>query len=113
MVQKLNKKMEKLERIKKRRLKIHSQKPLRTKQGKLAKKQPPLLFMSKEISESARIQPDRRWFGNTRVINQTHLEDFRKAMNIETANPFKIILKRRKLPISLLEEPKEVLLSYF
>ena len=37
-------------------------------------------FQSKELPNS-RIQPDRRWFGNTRVIGQKQLETFREEMS--------------------------------
>ena len=36
-------------------------------------------LQSKELP-STRIQPDRRWFGNTRVIGQPQLERFREEM---------------------------------
>lgn len=90
----------------KKRLKVYTQKPLHTKSGKIAKKQPKSLFLSSEVPESARIAPDRRWFGNTRVIDQTHLDEFREAMSLKNKSPFKVVLKRRKLPVSLLEEPR-------
>lgn len=37
-------------------------------------------FQSKELPNS-RIQPDRRWFGNTRVVGQKQLEQFRQEMS--------------------------------
>ena len=37
-------------------------------------------FQSKDLPNS-RIQPDRRWFGNTRVIGQKQLEQFRDEMS--------------------------------
>ena len=37
-------------------------------------------FQSKELPNS-RIQPDRRWFGNTRVVGQKQLEQFREEMS--------------------------------
>ena len=37
-------------------------------------------FQSKELPNS-RIQPDRRWFGNTRVVGQKQLEQFRTEMS--------------------------------
>ena len=37
-------------------------------------------FQSKELPNT-RIQPDRRWFGNTRVIGQKQLEQFRDEMS--------------------------------
>ena len=36
-------------------------------------------YQSKELPNS-RIQPDRRWFGNTRVVGQKQLEQFREEM---------------------------------
>lgn len=89
-----------------KRLKIYSQKPTRTKKGVLTKKQSKSLLISNDQSFSARIQPDRRWFGNTRVITQNNLDQFREAMDIQNKSPFNVVLKRNKLPISLLEEPK-------
>ena len=37
-------------------------------------------YQSKELPNS-RIPPDRRWFGNTRVIGQKQLEQFRDEMS--------------------------------
>ena len=37
-------------------------------------------FQSKDLPNS-RIQPDRRWFGNTRVVGQKQLEQFREEMS--------------------------------
>ena len=37
-------------------------------------------FQSTELP-STRIQPDRRWFGNTRVVGQQQLEKFRDEMS--------------------------------
>lgn len=54
--------------------------------------------------EPVRIQPDRRWFGNTRVVTQTKLEQFREAMENARKNPYSVLLKRSKLPVSLFNE---------
>ncbi|KFG59289.1 putative nucleolar gtp-binding protein 2 [Toxoplasma gondii RUB] len=37
----------------------------------------------------ARIQPDRRWFGNTRVIDQSKLSLFREALSQADNNPYR------------------------
>ena len=37
-------------------------------------------FQSKDLPNT-RIQPDRRWFGNTRVVGQKQLEQFREQMS--------------------------------
>ncbi|ORY25326.1 NUC091 domain-domain-containing protein [Naematelia encephala] len=51
-----------------------------------------------------RVQPDRRWFGNTRVISQTALDHFRTALSAQKADPYSVLLKRNKLPMGLLED---------
>lgn len=50
-----------------------------------------------------RIQPDRRWFGNTRVITQTKLQDFRDEVAKSVHDPFQVVLKKSKIPMSLLQ----------
>lgn len=52
----------------------------------------------------ARIAPDRRWFGNTRLIAQKELERFRNEMSTQAANPNSIVLRARKLPLGLLQD---------
>lgn len=48
----------------------------------------------------------RRWFGNTRVIGQTELARFRDELGSKVADPYTVILKGKKLPMSLLNDPK-------
>jgi nuclear GTP-binding protein len=50
----------------------------------------------------ARVQPDRRWFGNTRVIGQRQLDSFRDSLQNSLIDPYKIVLRQNKLPLSLL-----------
>ncbi|KAL8451836.1 hypothetical protein Emed_001716 [Eimeria media] len=52
----------------------------------------------------ARIHPDRRWFGNTRVIDQQKLAAFRENIQQATADPYTVVLKRSKLPMSLIKD---------
>jgi nuclear GTP-binding protein len=65
-------------------------------------------FQSRAIP-NARIEPNRKWFGNTRVISQEALAGFREAMAEHKSDPYKVLLKSNKLPMSLLEQngPKE------
>ena len=72
----------------------------RDKKGRLISQE----LQSKELPNT-RIQPDRRWFGNTRVIGQKQLEAFREEMAIKSSDPYTVLLKERKLPLSLLEDP--------
>lgn len=55
-------------------------------------------------SSSGRIQPDRRWFGNTRVVTPNELDQFRKEMLEANSDPYSVVLKRKKLPMGLLRD---------
>ena len=55
----------------------------------------------------ARIEPNRRWFGNTRVISQDALSSFREAMKERAADPYQVLLKSNKLPMSLVQDGEE------
>lgn len=53
---------------------------------------------------TARVDPNRRWFGNTRVISQDALTHFREALGEKQTDSYQVLLRRNKLPMSLLEE---------
>lgn len=64
---------------------------------------PDLEKMREKPTGPVRIQPDRRWFGNTRVITQSRLQTFRDEIAKATHDPFKVVLKKSKIPMSLLQ----------
>ncbi|KAG0448197.1 hypothetical protein HPP92_027941 [Vanilla planifolia] len=82
-----------------RRLKMYNSRPKRDRKGKILKHE----LQSKDLPNS-RIEPDRRWFGNTRVVNQKELEFFRKELQDRMSSNYNVILKERKLPLSLLND---------
>ncbi|KAH0872722.1 hypothetical protein HID58_070084 [Brassica napus] len=86
-----------------RRLKMYKTRAKRTPGGKILSNE----YQSKELPDT-RIQPDRRWFGNTRVVNQKELEYFREEMKTKMSSNYNVILKERKLPMSLLTDNKKV-----
>lgn len=55
---------------------------------------------------TGRVQPDRRWFGNTRVVGQKELDTFRDEMNKKMSDPYSVVLKTKKLPMGLLTDAK-------
>ncbi|GFQ00372.1 nucleolar GTP-binding protein 2 [Phtheirospermum japonicum] len=57
---------------------------------------------------STRIMPDRRLFGNTQVVNQKQLEHFREELQNRMSSSYNVILKERKLPMSLLNDHQKV-----
>lgn len=84
--------------------------PIRNKGGKIIGG----AFMSKEragdreiTAATGRIEPDRRWFGNTRTVLPKQLDDFREAMATAVADPYSVVLKRQKLPMGLLQDAAE------
>ena len=52
----------------------------------------------------ARIEPNRKWFTNTRVISQDALTAFRGAVAAQQNDPFSYLLKQNKLPMSLIKD---------
>lgn len=86
-----------------RRLKMYKTRPKRNSGGKILSQQ----FQSSELP-STRIQPDRRWFGNTKAVDPKELEFFREELQSRMSNNYNMILKAKNLPMSLLNDlPKQ------
>jgi nuclear GTP-binding protein len=131
-----------------------SGRPVRDKSGTIIKAA--AFQSSTPVSAVARVQPDRRWFGecpslwggsvfsasffveslpliisclfafscfpvhflrsflsllpsgNTRVIGQKALSDFRDEMAKAVNNPYQVLLRQNKLPMSLITDPTKV-----
>ena len=84
-------------------------KPVRDKEGRITGGD----FMSKEKagnklvdSSTGRVAPDRRWFGNTRVVSATQLDRFREVMAAKAADPYAVVLHSKALPMGLLVDNK-------
>lgn len=60
-------------------------------------------YQSRDIP-NARIEPNRKWFGNTRVISQEALTSFREAVAEKANDPYQVLLKTNKLPMSLIND---------
>lgn len=56
---------------------------------------------------SARVEPNRKWFTNTRVISQDALDKFRGAVEAQSKDPYSYLLKQNKLPMSLITDNKD------
>lgn len=77
-------------------------KPIRDSKGKIVKAAP---FQDTLASGTqARIEPNRKWFGNTRIIGQEQLQKFQANLGKVLSDPFQVVMKQTKLPISLLQE---------
>lgn len=60
-------------------------------------------YQSRELPK-ARVEPNRKWFTNTRVISQDALSSFREAVAERAADPYQVLLKTNKLPMSLIRD---------
>ncbi|KAJ1919470.1 GTPase required for pre-60S ribosomal subunit nuclear export and maturation [Mycoemilia scoparia] len=83
---------------------LKSGRAVRDRDGKIIKAAP---FQSSE-AKTARIEPNRRWFGNTRVIGHQVLEDFREKLGSKVNDPYQVLLRQNKLPMSLLQNSSTV-----
>ncbi|KAJ8502774.1 hypothetical protein ONZ45_g11442 [Pleurotus djamor] len=77
-------------------------KPVRDKDGKII--QAAAFQKGEDETTPGRVQPDRRWFGNTRVISQTALDHFRTSLATKKDDPYSVLLRRNKLPMALLDD---------
>uniref|UniRef100_H0W971 Nucleolar GTP-binding protein 2 n=2 Tax=Cavia porcellus TaxID=10141 RepID=H0W971_CAVPO len=85
-----------------RRLNMYRQKERRNSRGKVIK---PLQYQSTVASGTvARVEPNIKWFGNTRVIKQSSLQKFQEEMGAVLKDPYKVVMKQSKLPMSLLHD---------
>ena len=84
-------------------------KPVRNKDGKITGGE--LMGRDKAggkdiDSTTGRVAPDRRWFGNTRVVSAPQLDRFREVMAAKAADPYSMVLHSKALPMGLLVDTK-------
>ena len=72
----------------------------RNAEGKITKA---AIYQSRDVP-NARIEPNRKWFTNTRVVSQDTLRAFRDAMAEKASDPYQVLLKTNKLPMSLIRD---------
>ncbi|XP_042227404.1 nucleolar GTP-binding protein 2-like [Homarus americanus] len=79
-----------------------SGKPKRNKHGKIIKA---AIFQNRvSPGTQARVEPNQRWFGNTKVIGQKALQTFQEEMGKVMKDPYQVVMRKTTLPISLLNE---------
>ncbi|KAG8763614.1 GTPase required for pre-60S ribosomal subunit nuclear export and maturation [Ceratobasidium sp. 423] len=81
---------------------LNGGKAVRDRDGKIVKAA--AFQKGEDETRPGRVQPDRRWFGNTRVISQTALDHFRTSLAEKKDDPYSVLLKRNKLPMALLDD---------
>jgi len=89
-----------------RRLQMYKNfKPKRDSRGKIIHAAPFQGWLP--CGSQARVEPNRKWFDNTRVIGQTALQKFQDELGKAVRNPYDMIMKPTCLPITLLNEKKK------
>lgn len=78
-------------------------KPERNAEGKITKA---ASYQSRD-KPVARIEPNRKWFSNSRVISQESLSAFRDAIAQKEKDPYTVLLKSNKLPLSLIRDGQD------
>ena len=56
---------------------------------------------------AGKIQPDRRWFGNVRTVDQKELEHYRKKLEeqeVRKGSGVSVLVRNKKLPLSLVKD---------
>lgn len=85
-----------------KRLNMYRQKERRNDRGKVIKHLP---FQSSVASGTvARVEPNIKWFTNTRVIKQSSLQKFQDEMGAVQKDPYRVVMRQSKLPMSLLHD---------
>uniref|UniRef100_A0A674MJL8 Nucleolar GTP-binding protein 2 n=1 Tax=Takifugu rubripes TaxID=31033 RepID=A0A674MJL8_TAKRU len=85
-----------------KRLNMYRQKQRCNKNGKVIK---PLQYQSTVAPGTvARVEPNIKWFTNTRVIKQSSLQKFQEEMEAIQKDPYRVVMKQTKVPMSLLHD---------
>jgi len=85
-----------------KRLNMYRQKQRCNNRGKVIR---PLQFQSTVApGTQARVEPNIKWFANTRVIKQSSLQKFQEEMGAVQKDPYRVVMKQSKLPMSLLHD---------
>lgn len=86
------------------RLKMYKRKShKRDRDGKIIKDAGDLTSTTPEAG-AGRTAPNRKWFGNTRVVQQADLARLREAVTATAHDPYRVLLKQRKLPMGLIAD---------
>uniref|UniRef100_A0A7S4MAL0 Nucleolar GTP-binding protein 2 n=1 Tax=Vannella robusta TaxID=1487602 RepID=A0A7S4MAL0_9EUKA len=85
-----------------KRLNMYRSKTIRNRKGEFVGG----AFMSRDLPSQPYVEPNRKWFGNTRVVDQKKLESFREELQKTEGNPYQFVMKRGRVPYGLLQDSK-------
>ncbi|XP_053183005.1 nucleolar GTP-binding protein 2 [Scomber japonicus] len=85
-----------------KRLNMYRQKQRCNNRGQVIR---PLQYQSTVTPGTvARVEPNIKWFANTRVIKQSSLQKFQDEMGAVQKDPYRVVMRQTKLPMSLLHD---------
>lgn len=84
-----------------KRLKMYKTRPVRTDEGKIVRE----AFRNKTAPLDGRVEPNMKWFGNTRVVGQQDLQKMRETIEREANDPNTFLVRSKRLPTALIHEP--------
>ena len=71
----------------------------------LYRSKPDLNKMHEKKLEPNRIEPDRKWFGNVRTIDQKELDKYKTELEQQKNDPYTFALKKHKIDLSYFNQP--------
>ncbi|XP_029826831.3 nucleolar GTP-binding protein 2 [Ixodes scapularis] len=86
----------------KRLLMYKNSRPYRDRKGKIVKAAPYQSWV--QPGAVARVAPNPKWFGNTKVVTQTALQNFQEELGKAMRDPYQVVLRQSRLPVTLLNE---------
>lgn len=75
----------------------------RDRDGRIIKDAGDLTKSTPEVG-AGRTPANRKWFGNTRVVEQKDLSRFRSAISAAQSDPYSVLLKQKKIPMGLVAD---------
>lgn len=67
----------------------------------LYRQKPDIEKMHEQKVGPQRIEPDRKWFGNIRTIDQKELDKYKSELAVYQSNPYSYILKNKKIDLGI------------
>lgn len=61
-------------------------------------KAPDKATMWKQSTKPALVEPNRKWFGNTRLMNQNEMDKYKDILAEMKNDPYRVLVKNKKLP---------------
>ena len=65
---------------------------------------PDLKKMHEQKEGPARIEPDRKWFGNIRTVDPKDLDKYRAVLALQKKDPYAFVVNKNKIDLSIFSQ---------